>query len=208
MFRCAILILPTLLLAQTPPNSVTVTASRNTNPAPDQAIVYVVVNTPITGTLDDAVGALQGSGIALADFSGVSTTQVFSGRQSITQLQWSFMLTPDLSTLKPTLGMLTGIQQAVAAKNNGTSVSFSVQGTQVSQKAAQSQPCSLNDLMADARTQASKLASAANMTAGAVLAVSGASTSAAIGAGGSAFSQYVSTPACSLTVKFALTGGI
>jgi uncharacterized protein YggE len=207
MFRYAILLLPVCALAQTPPNSVTVTASRNTNPTPDQAILSVAVNTATTALLDDAVAALQGSGISTANFTGVSTVQVSSGRQSITQLQWSFTLTTDLSALKTTFQTLTGVQQAVAAKNNGTSVSFSVQGTQVSQKLAQSQPCSLTDVISDARAQATKLASAAGMTVGAVLAVSGAATSTAVG-GGNAFSLSPSVPACSLTVKFALTGGI
>jgi hypothetical protein len=46
------------------------------------------------------------------------------------------------------------------------------------------------------------------MTVGAVLAVSGSSASTAVGTGGSATTYAPSVPACSLTVKFALTGGI
>jgi uncharacterized protein YggE len=207
MLRYALLLLPVLALAQTPPNSVTVTASRNTNVAPDQAVISVSVNTSLSGTMDDAIAALQGSGITAANFTGVSTVQTILGKQSITELQWSFSLVTDLTALKTTTATLTGVQQAVAARNNGLSVSFSVQGTQVSQKQSQSQPCSLQDLMSDARSQASKLASAAGMTVGPVLAVSGGTTSSATSAGANAFTQVVAQPVCSLTVKFALTGG-
>ena len=208
MLRYVLFLLPALALAQTPANSVTVTASRNANLTPDQALIYVTVNTNVDGTMDDAAAALQGSGITTANFSGVSAVQVSSGRDSITQLQWSFSLATDLASLKTTLATLTGVQQAVAAKKNGMAVSFSVQGTQVSQKLAQSQPCSLTDLMTDARAQAARLASAANMTVGSVLAVSGAASASGAGVGGNAFTLITSQPVCSLTVKFALAGGI
>lgn len=207
MLRYFILLLPALVFAQTPPNSVTVTASRNTNLAPDQALVSVTVTTPVSASMDDAVAVLQGTGITAADFSGVSTMQVVSGHESATQLAWSFLVPTDLTSLKAEFATLTTLQQTVAAKKNGMSVSFSVQGTQVSQKAAQSQTCSLSDLMSDARTQAAKLASAASMTVGQVLAVSGGTVTNAAGAGGNAFSSVVSMPVCTLTVKFALNGG-
>ena len=207
MLRYAILLVPALALAQTPPNSVTVTASRNANLAPDQALISVTVNTNLNGSLDDAVAALQGSGITAANFSGVSTTVVSSGQQSVTQLRWAFSTVADLANLKATFATLTGVQQAVASKKNGMSVTFSVSGTQVSQKAAQSQPCSISDLMSDARAQAGRLASTAGMTIGAVLAVSGGTTTTATGAGTNVVTSVVSQPVCSLTVKFALAGG-
>jgi hypothetical protein len=206
MLRYAIFLLPALALAQTPPSSVTVTASRNTNLAPDQAVIQVTVNTNPNASLDDAVAALQGAGITASNFTGVSTVQVQSGKQIVTQLQWFFTLTVDLTSLKTTFATLTGVQQAAAANNNGIAVSFSVQGTQVSARLAQSQTCSLTDLMAEARGQASKLASAANMTVGSVLAVSGGTSSSATSAGGNAFFSGVSVPVCTLTVKFALGG--
>jgi len=208
MLRYALFLLPALALAQTPQNSVTVTASRNTSAAPDQAVISVSVTTPTSGTIDDAVAALQGSGITAANLSGISIVQSASGRQTLTQLQWSFSLPIDLTALKSTIATLTGLQQAAASKSTSTAISFSVQGTQVSQKAAQSQPCSLPDLMSDARSQAAKLATAANLSVGQVLAVSGGTASTAAGAGGNAFSAAVSQPVCSLTVKFALTGAI
>jgi hypothetical protein len=207
MFRYALFLLPALALCQTPPNSVTVTASRNTNVAPDQAVISVSVNTSLNGTMDDAIAALQGSGITAANFTGVSTVQTIAGTQTVTQLAWSFNLIVDLASLKTAFATLTGVQQALAAKKNGMTMSFSIFGTQVSQKLAQSQPCSLTDLMADARSQAAQLASAASMSIGPVLAVSGGTASSATSAGGSAFLSGVSLPVCSLTVKFALAGG-
>lgn len=208
MLRYALLLLlPLLAAAQTASNSVTVTASRNTTVQPDQAVLSISVDGPLNATLDDAVAALQGSGITVANFSGVGTTQVFAGQQMQTFLEWRFSLAVDLANLKTTMATLSGIQQNVAKQKNGMSVGISVQGTQVSQKQAQSQSCSLSDLMADARAQAAKLASAASMTVGGVLAVSGGSTTTATSAGGSALSSVVSLPVCALTVRFALSGG-
>lgn len=208
MLRYALLLLPALVLAQTVPNSVTVTVSRNSNLPPDQAVVGVSVNTANTGTLDDAVAALVGSGLTASNFTGVSTVQSYSGNDPVTQLQWSFATTTDLTSLKSIFTQLAGVQQAVAAKNNGTSISFAVQTTQVSQKAAQSQPCSFPGLISDARSQAQQLAAAANLTVGQILAVSGFTANAGTGVGGNAFTYAPSSPACTLTVKFALAGGI
>jgi uncharacterized protein YggE len=202
MLRFTLFLLPALVFAQTTTNSVTVTATSSTTVAPDQAIVTVYVATPTTGTLDDAVAALQGTGLNSSNLSGLGTIQSVSGRQTVVQIQWSFTLYADLVSLKSTLASLTALQQ------KSPSVSFSVQGTQVSAKAAQSQPCSLPDLMTNARAQAAQLANAAGRTVGSVLAVSGSASSTATSAGGSAFVNSATVPACTLTVKFALQGGI
>src|SRR5579872_5208933 len=64
-----------MAFAQTNPNSITVTASRNTNLQPDQVVYAVTVASPLTSSRDDVVAALQGSGIGLGNFSSVSTVQ-------------------------------------------------------------------------------------------------------------------------------------
>jgi hypothetical protein len=203
-----------LASAQTPPpNSVTVTASKPSTLQPDQVVFQVDLVGPISTTLDDAVAALQGSGITAANFSGVSTQQfaLQSGPnvQPGVQLRWSFNLLADLANMKATAGTLTAVQQSVAGKKNGMSVLISVVGTQVSQRLAQSQSCSMADLLADARAQAQKMASAAGLSVGAVLSISSATgTSAAANAvlGLGVFVSPVSQPVCSITVKFALGG--
>ena len=82
-----------LAFAQSSPNSITVTASRTNNPQPDQVVFQGTVTSPLTTSRDDAIAALQGSGIGLANFSGVSTTQTYNGKQYVTSLQWNFTLT-------------------------------------------------------------------------------------------------------------------
>jgi hypothetical protein len=84
------------------------------------------------------------------------------------------------------------------------SVSFSVQGTGLSQQAQQGQTCSTTDLLSDARAQAQKIASAAGAGLGNVLAMS--ATAVTRPASGALFSSPASLPVCSITVKFALTG--
>jgi uncharacterized protein YggE len=196
-----------LACAQLTSNSVTVTASRNTNLPPDQIVFRVTVDTPLDATRDDAVSALQGSGITLANFSGVTTVQIYDsrGQQTQTRLQWLFSLPVAVSNMKSTIGLLTAVQKSNAQKNNGLAILFGIAGTQVSPQALQSQICSQADLLADARAQAQKMASAAGATLGAVLAMSG-STSATMDSTGGLFSSPYYTPSCFLTVKFALGG--
>jgi len=121
-------------------------------------------------------------------------------------LQWSFTLAVPLSRIKDTITTLTTVQQNTAKKNNGLSVTFQVQGSQVSPQALQSQACALPDLIADARAQAQKLADAAGMGVGVILAMSGAtSVPTATTAGLSSFLiGVVPLSNCALTVKFAL----
>jgi hypothetical protein len=194
-----------LATAQVTPNSVTVTASRNTNLQPDQVMFGVSVTTPVDATRDDVITALQGSGITLANFGSVQSLQVPDGRTTKTVLQWSFALPAPLASMKATIGLLTAVQKSMSQNTPAFTMSFGVNGLQVSPQAQQSQPCSLADLVTDARTQAQKLASAAGATVGAVMAMSNATV--VTDPGANPLVPPTSTPTCSLTVKFALSGG-
>src|SRR5258708_34912001 len=211
---CILLASASFVSAQTDSNSITVVASRNASLQADQAVFGVAVTSGLNASFEDVLGALQGSGITLANFTGISTpTLSFIGIPTallpITtsppppSLQWTFTLAVPLSKIKDTIGTLTTVQQNVAKKNNGLSVAFQVQGTQVSAQSQQSQACALPDLIADARAQAQKLADAAGLGVGVILAMSGATS------GGTPIFLYSSwfspsVPNCTLTVKFAL----
>jgi uncharacterized protein YggE len=188
--------------------SVTVTATRTPSVPPDLGMFEVAVLSPTDASRDDVLAVIQGSGISVANFSSVytTTTTQFSnaGRTSQDFLSWSFTLTAPLSNLKTTVAQLSGLQQTVAKNNNGMSVSYSLRGTQISPQALAGQSCAAADLAADARTQAQKMASAAGLAVGAVLAVSGSST--ATPAGPTLFANATYQPSCSLTVKFSLVG--
>ena len=179
--------------AQTSPNSITVTASRTNTAPPDQVAFQLSVNSPVTTSRDDVIAALQGSGIGLANFTGVFTTQTYDGKQYSTVLQWNFNLTVPLSSMKATVDLFTGLQMSLSKAGKGLSVSFSISGMQISPQAQQAQPCSLSDLMGDARGQATKIANATGATVGSILALTNAVSD--------------STAVCSITVKFALGGG-
>jgi uncharacterized protein YggE len=182
----ALLIFTAAAGAQVTSSSVTVTASRSTNLQPDLVGITVAVTTPATGTRDDAVNALGGSGITVTNFVGVYTSTVYpSGSNSpLTVLQWNFSITAPISDIKTTVALLTTVASGVAKKNNGISVSFSIQGMQVSAQLQQSQPCPIAGLISDARTQAQTLANTAGVTLGGILAMSSPGS------------------ACVLTVKF------
>jgi len=186
-------------------NSVTVTASRPTNAAADQIVFSVDLLTPRDIGRDEVFSALQGSIVSPETFTSVRTSYQLAGiGLQGTLLDWTFLVTAPLGNFKTTVAQLQALQQSVAQKKNGMLVSFSVDGTKVSQQAQQAITCSVSDLLADARSQAQKIAVAAGAGVGNVLAISGATVTQQ--ASGTLFSAPSSYPTCSLAVKFALTG--
>jgi hypothetical protein len=197
--------------AQLDSNSVTVSATRSMSQQPDQVLFGVTVQSGFNTSLDDVVAALQGSGITAANFGGVGTgpTPLLSAGPVTQSLQWVFALPVPLAKIKDTIATLTTLQKSIAQQNTGLVLSFNVQGAQVSTQAQQSHVCPTSDLLADATTQAQKLASAAGLSLGTVLAMSsGTSASSSVGSVSIA-GLFVSAPpvlpsVCSMTVKFAL----
>ncbi len=188
------LIFTSFAFAQLDSNSVTVTSSKITNLQPDQAVFAVAVDSDINTTINDVVAAVQPAGITLANFAGVSTLPVYTIQAFPVpppNLEWVFRVTVPLSKTKDTVATLTALQQSLQ-KNPGLRLSFTVQGTQVSQPSLQSQPCTISDLITDARAQAQKLADAAGRTVAGILAMS-SSVSNAVGG-------------CVVTIKFGLLG--
>jgi uncharacterized protein YggE len=200
-----------LCFGQLDSNSVTVSASRNATVQPDQIIFTVSVTSGLTSSLDDVVAALQGSGITAANLTGVLSNYNYVGNSNVPTpyLEWQFGVTAALTRMKETVAQLTSLQQSVPKKNKDLQVAFSVQGTQVSPQLAQSQTCSVADLIADARAQAQKYASASGLAVGSILAMSSTSvTSAPIVVGAllglpQPFLQSTPVP-CAVTIKFAL----
>jgi uncharacterized protein YggE len=190
------LISASLAFGQLDSNSVTVTSSSAATPQPDQAIFNVTVGAGIGTSLNDVVSALSGSGITLANLSSVTTslggvaTGIASGPAppAPPALNWTFTLIVPLASTTATVVMLTGLKQSIPQKNSTLSLSFGIQGAQVSQQLQQSQPCAISDLLADARTQAQTLAASGGRILSGILALSSA------------------TSGCMVTVKFALLG--
>lgn len=201
--------------AQLDSNSITVSASRSTNLQPDQIVFAIFVDGGPDATLDSVLTALGPAGITMANFAGVGTVQGYSPTGTQTQsVEWAFGLPVPLAKMKDTTAALTSLQQNIAQNNSALTMSFSVNGTQVSPQTQQSQTCVLTDVLGDAKAQAQNLATAAGLTLGGILALAGStSVTSSIGPlapgtylsryGGnsSAYSQYL--PPCSLTVKFA-----
>ncbi|MBZ5609108.1 MAG: SIMPL domain-containing protein [Acidobacteriia bacterium] len=145
-------------------DTVTITASRQVALVPDQAVFFVTVTTGEDAGLDQALALVQGTGITAANLNSVYSYE--------RGLQWSFTLAVPFSKIASTIAALTGGQ-----KGTSRAVDFTIQGTQVSDEARQSQPCKTADLISDAQTQAQKLADSAGFTIGPVLALSDAGTS-------------------------------
>jgi uncharacterized protein YggE len=196
MSRCAFaglfLLSAGLAFAQLDSNTVTVTASRTSNPEPDQAVFVVTVESALTTALGDVLAALQGSGITLANFSGVTTVPTIlavlqpepSSPQPQPPILWMFTLDVPLGSTKDTVAALTRLQQSIAVGKSGLMLNFEIGRTQVSPQARQAQPCVAVDLISDARAQAQKTAASAGLTVLSVVSISG------------------STSICSATVTF------
>jgi len=145
-------LLPAAAFAQFDNNVITVTASRQMNVQPDQAIVSVTVTTDEKQTLATVLAALPSS-VAATNLSGVSG---YGGGQ----VEWVFTLTAPIASLPQTLAMLS------AASRPAMQVDIYVSGSSTSSQAAAAQQCPYPALVADARAQAAKLASAAGVTLG------------------------------------------
>jgi uncharacterized protein YggE len=203
-----------LAFGQVDSNTVTVTASQSVNLQPDQVLFGVYVTASINASLDDVLAALKGSGITIANLSGVINGSgipfgIFPGNpQPTPTIQWSFGLGVPFAQMKATVTALTSLQQSIMQANSGFILSFSVQGTQVSASLQQSQTCSIPGLITDATAQASKLASAAGLNLGSIVAMSsaGSNSRVAFETISGAFSSQLTVPQnCALTVKFAVT---
>src|SRR5579863_7195526 len=156
------------MFGQLDPHTLTISASRSIYLQPDEVVLVLSATSGVATSLEQVVSALSGVGITSSNLTGVNNTA------APPNLQWNFTLTTPFSNLTATLGSLGKLQQSITQNNSGLTLTFSVNGTQVSQQLRQSQSCSNSELIADATAQAQKLASAAGLTLGPVLKLSNA----------------------------------
>lgn len=159
-----------LVFGQLDTNTVSVTATRSVVVQADQAVFVVSVASPLDATLDDMVGALQGTGITAAQFSGVAAPQSTNVLQF--QIVWTFVVPVPLANMKTEIATLTTARQSLMAKRSAFTLSFNVAGTQASPELLAAQPCSRADLIADATAQAQKMAAAGGFWLGAIVSMS------------------------------------
>jgi hypothetical protein len=153
----------TAAFGQLDDNTLVVTATRTTSLQQDRAMIILNLTTPEATALDDAIAALQGTGVSATDLNGVASS--FDGQT----LLWSFGKTVPFAQLKSSLAALTGIQSSLTQKKNGLTLNYFVAG-QVSAEAQNAEAlCPMPTLVADARTQAQRVADAAGVRVGPVI---------------------------------------
>lgn len=140
-----------LAFGQLDGDTLRVAVSRSINPQPDQIVFSISLNAPATTGLDGVLASLKDTGITSANLSNVFSVP---GQDS---LNWVFSLPVPFSKISATAAQLT-------AKK----VTFSVQ----SSVASTSPQCPVSNLMADAKTNAKRLADAAELVVGEVLTLS------------------------------------
>jgi hypothetical protein len=174
------------MFGQTGPNSITITATRTNNIQLDQVLIGLSVQSPTTAGLDDITGALTGAGISGTSLTGVYTTNLaFFTKNPQTALVWSFTLTAPLVKLSSTLSQILSAQQSISGNNSGLTLTFYVEGMQVSQQLQRSQPCSQAALLSDAQSRAKQVAAAAGVSVGSILSVGSVASTALQLPGGS-----------------------
>jgi hypothetical protein len=214
-----------LAFAQLDNDTITVTATRQANVAPDQAVVAVTVNAPATVALDDILALLGSAGITVSDLSGIgSTTGILVPAGNPVSTQWFFTKAIGLTRLNAVLAALGSAAQAGTAKMPPIAISYYVQSSATSDAQRAAYPCVLPSLLSDAQRQAQNIASAAGVRVGSIVAMadSGGLLQGVIGiptvaswigdfsqlVGSSFYSvnsflfQSVSPPPCTMTVQF------
>jgi uncharacterized protein YggE len=166
-----------LLLAAAPvfgqleSHTVAISATRQISLQPDQVVLSLSVTSSPTANLNQIVGPLSGLGITADNLTSSNTIA------APPNVQWNFTLDVPLSSLSASMGSITNLEQTIAQNNSGLALTFSVNGTQVSQQLQQAQSCPNSDLINDATVQAQSLASAAGLTLGPILKLSSAPAS-------------------------------
>ena len=145
-------------------NTLSITSTRAVSTRTDDFQILVSAETPIDFTLDATIRALEGTGVTashLVDMNNRANSRVtdLSGAQ-ITA--WIFRLTLPFSKLNEALNSLVRLRAPT-----GVTMYYSVQSAP-----AVPAPCPWQTLFGDAQIQAQKLASAAGLKMGPILALS------------------------------------
>jgi hypothetical protein len=207
LVAASVFLLVPALFGQLSNNSVTVTSSNTANLQPDQIVYSIEVDSPPNATLDQVVAAVASLGITSSNLSSITSQllqAVVPGQSAPPPLSWLFSLAAPITSNQTTVAQLTSLQQSIAKQNNGLKMSFSVQGTRISQQLQQSQPCVLSNLLSQALTQAQSLASAAGFNLDVIQAMSTTITTTVSGQSQSSFVLGAGSAPCSVTVKFGL----
>ena len=162
-----------VLFGQLDSNSITIRTSRTLNLQRDQLLLDVGVAAAQTAGLEDILSALPGSGVAATDLTSVSSAIIYIGTglpPSASMLRWAFSWAVPFGKVGATVEALKTVQKTIM--KTGWSLTYGSNGTQASPQSLASQQCSIPDLLVDARAQASMLANAAGLTAGAIVALS------------------------------------
>lgn len=196
------------LFGQSDANTITITATRSIVLPRDQAVIEVRVNTPADFTLQDVLSLLKDSGITSAHLSNLTdTSQRFVEALA---LNWTFEFPAPLAKITDTLKTFAALEKAINVPGGSSSMTYAIVELQSSSAGP---TCVEADLVADARTQAQKLASAARVTLGQVLEVGGNGVPLVSETGrwfstaafGARLGAELPAIYCSLTVKFSFT---
>jgi hypothetical protein len=197
-------------LAQLDSHTLSITSSRDMNPESAEAQILVSVFAPERLTSDEVVAAIRETGLTAKDLTGASPYNRFFTSNEGRSIIWSFARSLALSDLVSVLGTLARF------KAKDLELTYSARSVPPLQTA-----CPLTSLLSDALIQAQKVASAAGVRLGSILAlaeVEAAPISITIqtilGSFGSASTAILYpipervvpevSPACSLTVTFRL----
>ena len=163
---------PGVVFGQLETDTLTIAASRDTMLVPDEVVFQLSVSSGQDASLEQVAAALKSAGIADAMFVSVSNPISVSLPNIFNRsLSWSFTVAVPIGKMGSEIKLLASARLALTPGGSPVPVSFNIQGIQVSEE-QQAQPCSFTDLVADARAQGQKVATAAGLALGPILAIS------------------------------------
>ena len=166
VFWIAYLLTAPVVYGQLESDTLLIHASRSIRPSPDLVLFQLQLLSNLNTGFEDVVAALPGLGITPANLIDL---QSHAGESTASWIMYLFV---PFDKLKTTAATLRRLQQTVSQNPNGMMLSFGVLESRVSSESKRLQTCSLPDLVADARRQADRVAAAAGLMAGPIVAMS------------------------------------
>jgi hypothetical protein len=155
------------------PHTISIAAVRTASLPQDSVAVTLDVRSPLSASLADVTSALSRAGLAGATLTGVTTDSAFQVPPNAQRyFQWTFTQTVPLSKLAEALKLTANAQQTIAgAAGRGLDLAYRIDGVRPAPQTVAS--CRQADLIADAKTQAQRIANAAGVSLGSIVSISG-----------------------------------
>ena len=168
---CALIcaLLSSIAFAQINPRTISVTASKNVDLAPEEISFDVDVSTDQDTTLEEVIQAIQNTGITTRDFQSVRSGYGYRSEQP--ELRYSFGFSAPFTRLQEIIAKLEAARGTPRGKKR-MDLDFSLEGAGPRDNTVeQAKQSIMPDLISEARRKGQLLAAAAGVTLGPIYSI-------------------------------------